>query len=180
MADGLRLVVRSLHLGRRVAENSPIMPIKRLISCRVTALALAGAIAALSVRLPLPRPVEKVSDEDFPCKYHACGCVDAEMCRTRCCCFKPKTTGAERGQASCCSRRAPSPADPARTPRPAIQSPECAGVNYVLLAHGAVLSQPEATGLVRLTLDPGDRLTLAGSTPPDDRALTPPHPPPRA
>lgn len=33
-------------------------------------------------------PILPIVDEEFPCRDHGCGCLSAEMCRTRCCCRK--------------------------------------------------------------------------------------------
>jgi len=56
-------------------------------------------VAAI-VGVPAPTPLPPKADEDFPCRWHACGCMNAEMCRTHCCCFKPAAT-AEAAH-SCC------------------------------------------------------------------------------
>jgi len=100
------------------------------ICSAVTAAAVAGAL----VGLPAPAPVNKPSTEAFPCQHHACGCMDAEMCRTHCCCFKPKVK-------SCCSaRKAAEQGDDERGDDDAdsrgagIQAASCAGVNYVVVA----------------------------------------------
>ena len=67
-----------------------------MLQMRLTSSITLIAFLAAIVGLPVPRIIKK-SDEDFPCRYHACGCIDAEMCRTNCCCFKPEST-----VSSCC------------------------------------------------------------------------------
>lgn len=58
---------------------------------RITALIMAVGMLVVSTGIPLPAPraAEVKADEDFPCRYHNCGCLTAEQCRTLCCCFKP-------------------------------------------------------------------------------------------
>ena len=61
-------------------------------------LTLLGFWAA-SVGFPVANLPEK-ADEDFPCRGHRCGCLNAEMCRTHCCCQKPAAVR------TCCARKA--------------------------------------------------------------------------
>ncbi|MCG8406301.1 MAG: hypothetical protein MI923_13975 [Phycisphaerales bacterium] len=67
-----------------------------MILRRITTSLLLLAFVGATIGLPVPRLVDK-ADEDFPCRYHACGCLDARMCRTNCCCFKPV-----KAASSCC------------------------------------------------------------------------------
>ncbi|MCB9839228.1 MAG: hypothetical protein H6813_07820 [Phycisphaeraceae bacterium] len=53
---------------------------------------LAYVIASFGF-LPAPSMVRNLlgihGAERFPCESHACGCTDAELCRTDCCCYSP-------------------------------------------------------------------------------------------
>ncbi len=71
---------------------------------RATAIFLSLAMLSLSIGIPLPRPMPQKDDEDFPCRYHACGCLTAEMCRTHCCChLKPGSQ--PKKVAACCQKK---------------------------------------------------------------------------
>ena len=65
-------------------------------------LSLLGFCAA-ATGFPVPNPPQK-ADEDFPCRWHTCGCLNAEMCRLHCCCHKPtpvKTCCAKKADKAC-------------------------------------------------------------------------------
>lgn len=68
-----------------------------VIRNRIISAILVPAFLAATIGFPIPEWPAK-SGKDFPCKDHACGCFNAEMCRTQCCCFKP---AAEK---SCCTK----------------------------------------------------------------------------
>ena len=87
----------------------------------ISSVALLAFLTA-TVGIPLPQVDSgrstKHADEDYPCRDHACGCLNAAMCRTQCCCF-PKPSAPV---STCCSRRAktrsPDAAVPAKDRRP--------------------------------------------------------------
>lgn len=57
---------------------------------RRTVASITGlALLAGTIGIPVPEFSYK-SNADYPCRDHACGCKTAKMCRTHCCCFKPK------------------------------------------------------------------------------------------
>lgn len=106
----------------------------RRISAAVTVLALAGVV----IGLPAPMPVNKHSDEPFPCQHHACGCLDAEMCRTHCGCFKPAVK-------SCCAARstaAAKPADGSPALGATLRATTCSGTHHILVALAIPLVNP--------------------------------------
>ncbi len=45
------------------------------------------AYLAASIGVPLPTGVAKDLSRPFPCQHHSCGCLNAEQCWQRCCCF---------------------------------------------------------------------------------------------
>lgn len=66
----------------------------------VSVLTICCYVAA-TVNVPLPAPSAS-AELDFPCQFHGCGCVDAVMCRTQCCCIKPVQP--VKRVASCCNK----------------------------------------------------------------------------
>jgi len=145
---------------------------------RWTGIVLVAALMALTLRLPVPQAVDKPSDEDFPCKHHACGCVDAVMCRTACCCFKT-TKDVVEPRSSCCSKRdAAGPCEESKRPL-RLQSPSCAGIAYVLLIYGVMLS-PNTAPAVNFTPVSGARIALEHQKLASSISLIPSTPPPRA
>lgn len=54
----------------------------------LVSLLTIGCYLLATVNVPLPA-LSALEDSDFPCRNHGCGCLDAVMCRTRCCCIKP-------------------------------------------------------------------------------------------
>ncbi len=78
---------------------------------RLTALLTALVMLVASVGIPAPAPVVRKPGPYFPCRDHACGCLTPEMCRTACCCFKPRdaarteprcATDTPAGDEGCC------------------------------------------------------------------------------
>ncbi len=60
---------------------------------RLTATFASVMMLLVTTGIPLPLNLDPAkSDEDFPCRYHACGCLSAAMCRTKCGCFRPRVT----------------------------------------------------------------------------------------
>lgn len=87
------------------------MPARRIVSAATLLAFLAAGIG-----LPVPQVVRpslpKHADEDYPCRDHACGCLNAAMCRAHCCCFPHRP----RRVASCCAVRKTRP-KPTTTPK---------------------------------------------------------------
>lgn len=54
---------------------------------RVTAAVLLAALTAASLGIAVPKIVQRVSDELYPCMSCACSCASAEACWRNCCCF---------------------------------------------------------------------------------------------
>jgi hypothetical protein len=90
---------------------------------RLTALGMLGALLVTSLGIAVPLPIQKQSDEPYPCMHCACGCVDAEICWRSCCCHTnaeklawarkhgvvpPAYVLAKVEQPACCQRRAAS------------------------------------------------------------------------
>lgn len=128
--------------------------------------------------------------EWFPCRDHHCGCVDAAMCRTHCCCY-PKSAppvGKPAG-GSCCSTseedsketdtRAPARECGAPSGRLVIRSAECAGRSmfWVLTAFCCHLPPPRFVFERPVRRAPVD---LAVPVLTDQTFLPPDPPPPRA
>ena len=96
---------------------------KRLRACfrQLIALTMVAALAACTLGIPLPIPVEKSTTEAFPCMNCPCGCKTAEKCWRDCCCHThaeklawardngvtpPAYVLAAAQQPSCCSKKA--------------------------------------------------------------------------
>jgi len=63
----------------------------------IVSLTLLGFLAA-GIGVPIPQ-IQFKSSGSYRCRGHACGCLTELMCRTSCCCFKPKpkaTTGCHK------------------------------------------------------------------------------------
>lgn len=77
----------SLHLALQWAVwgggSDNMTWVRHLVS-----LLTIGCYLLATVNVPLPA-LSALEDSDFPCRDHGCGCLDAVMCRTRCCCIKP-------------------------------------------------------------------------------------------
>jgi len=56
----------------------------------IASIALLALLAA-GIGVPVPRLQFKGAG-NYRCRGHACGCLTELMCRTRCCCFKPKSS----------------------------------------------------------------------------------------
>lgn len=66
---------------------------------------LAGArLLAPALDWLLPRAITALAADDFPCRFHNCGCLSAEQCRDHCCCVSV-TRNAE--PAACCAVEPP-------------------------------------------------------------------------
>lgn len=79
-------------------------------------IATMSGLAFLSASTGISAPdFSRKSDEDYLCRYHVCGCLNAEMCRRHCCCFKKRYTWSSRRDSvtrksrkvsrSCCARK---------------------------------------------------------------------------
>lgn len=69
---------------------------------RIRAISTITLLAFVGAGIGFPMPARLVRpDDDFPCRYHGCGCLTAEMCRTDCCCTPTKKI--ETTKKSCCS-----------------------------------------------------------------------------
>lgn len=60
----------------------------------------------LSVLGISPPVLQPKANEPFPCRFHHCGCLDAEMCRTACGCFKKSPVQADADLPPCCATAA--------------------------------------------------------------------------
>jgi hypothetical protein len=140
---------------------------RRIISCILL-------MAWLRARVGVPGPGEamqqEASGEDFPCRGHGCGCRNAEMCRTACCCAK-----AEPVAHSCCSEG----------PKANAERPQRETVFQVLKCQG--LHAWNVVGLLALTSQDTFVLEFSASAPlrtmldcaPPRVYLDVPAPPPR-
>lgn len=63
------------------------------------ALLLGFWAGGIGVPVPTSDLLLRKADEPFSCRYHACGCSDAESCRLHCCCDKPQVSR----PLSCCA-----------------------------------------------------------------------------
>lgn len=70
---------------------------RQVITCFIL-IAFTGA--GIGIPLPTSSFLLRKADEPFPCRYHDCGCLDAETCRTHCCCWKPAVP-------ACCAAKHP-------------------------------------------------------------------------
>ncbi|MEZ6084694.1 MAG: hypothetical protein R3E58_12375 [Phycisphaerae bacterium] len=112
----------------------------RQLTSTMTILALLLAI----IGFPLPPQVPD-SDEDFPCKDHGCGCTNALMCKTACCCAPPAPKLSLKTQAptgGCCSTKSPKKT---ATPKSGwvFQSQSCQGIAVIWTAMG-IIAPPTA------------------------------------
>ena len=107
---------------------------------------LAGAILFASVGLspvwaPVPQPVAGPTDsgEWFPCKDHHCGCLNAEMCRTQCCCHLTWPSAEPvPPKKPCCSHKQSEP----ERPIAADASPPASGVTLAMQSAGCAGRAP--------------------------------------
>ncbi|MCB9851784.1 MAG: hypothetical protein H6819_01710 [Phycisphaerales bacterium] len=82
-----------------------------MIARRIFTFVLLFVFWAGAVGLPIPQLSLPLGDASFPCRGHGCGCLDAEMCRTNCCCFPEFSAAARAADAkaastpSCCSAK---------------------------------------------------------------------------
>lgn len=151
----------------------------RLAACvTVVAYILAFAGAELAARVAPAQ--ETVVVADFPCANHTCACVDAEQCRTSCCCF-PKSRETASCHAGADTVREAQP-QPAREPASDALSvslaaaPHCDGStpdgNHVAAAHVTV--HLPSLRLLRPFSPASARLGVAVSVRPDDFFSNPP------
>jgi len=156
------------------------MPARRIMS----SVAIVAFLAA-TIGVPVPQigSVRSTNhaDEDYPCRDHACGCLNAAMCQSQCCCF-PKPSAPV---STCCSRKAktrsPDATTPAKGHRPVglvINALGCRSGYSLWMALTVVFpapgSAPEWTvspPIVRFT-SPRERIASQSSLDPDT-------PPPR-
>lgn len=146
---------------------------------RVLIILLLAAFAAAGIGFPMPATPHKAG-EDFPCKYHACGCLNADMCRTNCCCFKPES-GAPSEPESCCSTSCSDgeTAAPKSRPGAVIQPLACKGVSLHWVAVAPTTPIHQRIECLRPTTLIG-RVGIASSILPITPFLQPDTPPPRA
>lgn len=143
-------------------------------------LALLLWIGAGAPMPPERSPVRIAADTDFPCRGHGCGCRDAEMCRTSCCCVKPRPT-------CCASRKAARPsadsghetaAETTRGGAPVLTALKCKDVSLAL-AGGFVF--PPVTPVASIVpARSAERLHPVATSVPASRTLAPAENPPEA
>lgn len=141
---------------------------------RVTALITLLAVFAAGTGAPMPGQFNQ-ADEDFPCRDHACGCVNAEICRTACCCFKP-------AKRTCCSAEAKPHEDaPVKAPSGGllIGALNCKGVTGVWVALGLLVYPPDVSTPAHRDVRTFD-LALSGEFLFSQWDFGPTPPPPRA
>ena len=124
----------------------------RKLACILVSIAILTA----SVGVPItgvPAAVD-LGGEDFPCRNHGCGCQNAEMCRTQCCCFGPSTPKpvvSDKPDSCCSAKKTPRSVacSSAKSPnnektRFAFRSAGCSGVawNLVTIARLFVSINP--------------------------------------
>ena len=54
---------------------------------RITSATLLAALTAATLGIAIPRAVQRISDELYPCMHCSCGCPSAEACWKSCCCY---------------------------------------------------------------------------------------------
>lgn len=54
---------------------------------RITSATLLAALSAITLGISIPKVVNKITDELYPCMYCSCGCPSAEACWRDCCCY---------------------------------------------------------------------------------------------
>lgn len=133
---------------------------------------------ASSIGMPVPEFSEKAA-EDYPCRDHACGCRTAEMCRTHCCCFKPKPI------TSCCKSKktplkcaVPQPRNEGRSLCLVIRALDCKGLTAFWVSLGAIFP-PLVTVVDLRPRASGDRVLPAPNDLQPLAYLQPEKPPPR-
>lgn len=144
-------------------------------------VAIASCVAILVVTTGIPLPTKLVSsNEEFPCKNHGCGCLNAEMCRTNCCCVKPVSAK----KTSCCSMpptkkgQKQDPKDGSKARGLVIGALQCKGVS-VLLAFGISLVPPTPRVALQEPITIVAQLRNVTDDFPELLELQPPVPPPR-
>ena len=175
-----------------------------MLGRRVALVVTCAAYVLASTGVPIPEFVKK-GHEDFPCRYHSCGCLNAEMCRTHCACFKHRDTAHDRiltrkaGVAlrphSCCSRQRPRRRIPNATRRSRLERRSAppdtnSGVAILtplgcraLTTYWVVLGwSPLPTAVARgfSVPDPGHEFVSMMNALSPQASCTPPLPPPRA
>ena len=160
---------------------------RRFIACLTL-----GTFTLSLVGLPTPRVQSSPraaghADEGYPCRDHACGCLNAEMCRTHCCCghrVVRRPNPRQYGHACCHSR----PTSPDSTDQPrgnakstglAINALGCRGISLSWVISGVVLSAPARRDPFP-TRQANTYSRPSNSQAPLSRALEPASPPPRA
>jgi len=147
------------------------------------ALATSVMVFLATTGIPMPSGFE-IADEDFPCRYHGCGCLSAEMCRTQCCCVKPAPTAK-----GCCSRPAPLANRDADAEETTDNSPsfvvtiralECKGVAGTLVLGGIIMFPPRIEAIDLSPVACGASPTVVDNRLTSLTELQPPQPPPRA
>jgi hypothetical protein len=143
----------------------------------------AFCLAGMGVPIPVAPLVDK-GDEDFPCRYHACGCADATMCRLHCCCIpsqlswerqRPVTPDGPGAAKPCCASKQQN----SDAPVGAKMSPlECQGTTLIHAAIPPVTPTHLELGLPRAL--PGDWVIHARLAAPDNVPLAIASPPPEA
>jgi hypothetical protein len=142
---------------------------------RSTALATSILVLLGTTGIPLPMGLPVV-DEDFPCRNHACGCLDAEMCRTKCCCFKPKVV-----KKPCCLRPGkPSEQDQPAIPGLLIGALQCKGTTGAAPGGGITFFPPPATPVLSSAQTASHFAIAARHERLSVWDAEPPSPPPRA
>jgi hypothetical protein len=125
--------------------------------------------------VPMPDPDDRrdsgmVSDEDFPCRGHSCGCLSAEMCRNNCCCNKTEII--EQPAKSCCS------AKKKKSSGSAFNALSCKGITLSWVTSGSVIVVNESDYLP-IPVAVGTMTSIHNESS-DSHSLQPAIPPPRA
>jgi hypothetical protein len=148
--------------------------------------------AVTGIPVPMPRPVPALSDEDFPCRNHACGCLSAAMCRTACCCEKSVAVVVREPtpepEHSCCQAKTseaeppPKNASEPTAPEgvPVLTALSCQGIWMVTLTAAPVLSPVDNQVVIAGPTSLAGELLTALETLPPGTCLDVPVPPPRA
>lgn len=124
----------------------------RLRVRQTISLGLLALVCAMLVPLPgsTPHSPEKDLSQPFPCQHRSCGCLSADQCWKKCCCFtnREKVAWAEKARVDVPEFvRAAAEAEPARTTHrmasaPAASAPAAPACEKC--AEGTCSSQPPA------------------------------------
>lgn len=86
------------RVGKRSVQAMTTVARGSLVFVMMAALLLTStgtSLVPVTARSDSSAAAQAQSEEWYPCKGHACGCISAEVCLTNCCCRKP--SGVHRG-----------------------------------------------------------------------------------